>query len=466
MADEVPALRRLPSPAALAAAAATLAERLPSGPGRVAFAFENDTAAFVVALLATWARGLAVALPADARRYSVAPLLGAAANVAFLHDTGAGTGIFVDGTAIDPVGGGAHGPWHGPLWWCRATVTAHHERLVPAAELAATVTAAVQRLQLGASIAVHHLFPAGHPAAVVPGLLAPLQAGAPVWYGTGDAALHAALTSAGARLVLTSSWALRGVLATLTGGLPPGGRVVVLGEPPDAATAARATALGLQVEVWERPDPVAVRATAVGLAHGAADFAVECLQVPGEAAPRWFAGLRPGPGTTDDALAAVAAALPQEPLPPVVGFTPRLARDAAGAVPPGQLPAALGRAAHGGALVRELAMAVTAEPGRVTATVRIPEDFVGFAGHFATYPLLGGAVQLHYLLLPCLRRLRGDRVAVHELLDLKFQARIGPGDLLLVEVVDLPGGAVQFTVSRDGTRCCSGRVVVAEEPRP
>lgn len=76
MRAELASHRRLPPLAALTAAAAALAERLPPGPDRVAFAFENDTPAFVVALLASWARGLTVALPADARRYSVAPLPG------------------------------------------------------------------------------------------------------------------------------------------------------------------------------------------------------------------------------------------------------------------------------------------------------------------------------------------------------------------------------------------------------
>lgn len=472
MLAEPAGLRRLPPLAALTAAAAALAERLPAGPGRVAFAFENDTPAFVVALLASWARGLTVALPADARRYSVVPLLGARDNLAFLHDTGAGTGICVDAEAIDPAVTLAVAlPWPGPVLACRATVTAHHERLQTADELGAAITAARQRLQLGPEVVVHHLLPAGHPAALVPGLLAPLQAGAAVCWGTGcwgtgcgstgAAALREAVAAAGARRILTSAAALRNLLAVPLAVVPAGGHVVVFGDPLDPGTTAHCVAAGLRVEAWDAPHPVVARAVAAGSAHGAADVAVEALHVPGESAPRWFAGVLAAAPQQADALAAVAAVLPAAPLPPVVGATPRLRRDAAGAVPPGALPVALGRAADGAMTVPELPMAFTVAPDRVVAEVQVPAAHRGFAGHFATYAVMSGAVQLHDLLLPCLARLCGDRVVVRELHDLKFQARIGPGDRLTVEVVAAPHGSVQFTVQRDGVRCTSGRVVVA-----
>ena len=48
----------------------------PPRPGSsLVFAFDDDRAAFLAALLATWLKGHGVALPADPRRGSVAPVL-------------------------------------------------------------------------------------------------------------------------------------------------------------------------------------------------------------------------------------------------------------------------------------------------------------------------------------------------------------------------------------------------------
>ncbi|MBX3464587.1 MAG: hypothetical protein KF830_15570, partial [Planctomycetes bacterium] len=103
------------------------------------------------------------------------------------------------------------------------------------------------------------------------------------------------------------------------------------------------------------------------------------------------------------------------------------------------------------------------EPMRFATTV--PPDHFGFAGHFPTYPVLSGAVQLHELVLPCLR-LAWGQVAPVAFTDLKFLARIAPGDAVEVVVRTVGGDRCEFEILRAGTRCSTGRVSLRAEPRP
>src|SRR4030095_15778639 len=55
----------------------------------------DDRAAFLTALLASWSKGHGVALPADPRRGSVAPVLMLPASAMLVHDSGIGMGLDV-----------------------------------------------------------------------------------------------------------------------------------------------------------------------------------------------------------------------------------------------------------------------------------------------------------------------------------------------------------------------------------
>ncbi|MBL9080124.1 MAG: hypothetical protein JNL08_21705 [Planctomycetes bacterium] len=319
---------------ALRGAVLRLAARLPAPTegSHIAFAFDRDLAAAAVALLACWQRGHAAALPASARRRHLGPVLARPEVVALLHDTGAGTGIDVARLLAEPaVGAVDHSALAlvGPV-----TAFAPDGSVVTlaAATVAARLDQALAELALRPGRNVAHLCPPALPDALVPGLLAPLAAGA------------------------------------------------------------------------------AVRAEAVG-----ADVVV---------APRAAAAALPG-----RAARVVAIDLPVDP--PVE--VPR--RRA--------LPFAAVAAAAG-------------EHARFRTTV--PPDHFGFAGHFRGYPVLSGAVQLHELVLPCLHAAFGP-VAVGAFQDLKFLARIGPGDTVDVALRTVAADRCEFTIARGDTKCSTGRAV-------
>jgi 3-hydroxymyristoyl/3-hydroxydecanoyl-(acyl carrier protein) dehydratase len=88
----------------------------------------------------------------------------------------------------------------------------------------------------------------------------------------------------------------------------------------------------------------------------------------------------------------------------------------------------------------------------------IPERYAFFEGHFPSYPVLAGIVQLHELVLPC-ARLAGHRLhRVRRLRNLKFLARIVPGDEVDVLVRTIDGMTIGFEVLRGTTLCSTGRL--------
>ena len=94
-----------------------------------------------------------------------------------------------------------------------------------------------------------------------------------------------------------------------------------------------------------------------------------------------------------------------------------------------------------------------------TCRTTIPADYMYFDGHFRGYPVLAGVVQLHELVLPCVRRLRPDLPSLSKLSGLKFPSRILPGDA--VEILlrwDEIGTVVQFEIFSNGQRCTQGKL--------
>jgi 3-hydroxyacyl-[acyl-carrier-protein] dehydratase len=90
---------------------------------------------------------------------------------------------------------------------------------------------------------------------------------------------------------------------------------------------------------------------------------------------------------------------------------------------------------------------------------RLPADWACFEGHFPGYPVLAGAVQLHALVLPCLRRACPDVGPPLRWTAIKFPKRIGPGEDLQVSLDFREGSCeVAFEITRDGVRCTEGRL--------
>jgi len=109
--------------------------------------------------------------------------------------------------------------------------------------------------------------------------------------------------------------------------------------------------------------------------------------------------------------------------------------------------------------------AATRSGGRATRAfrTRIPEDYAHFEGHFPGYPVLAAAVQLHELVLPCLRAARPRAGAIARLSGVKFPGRIVPGDVLEVRLGFEEGGReVEFEIARGAERCTHGRLSLAE----
>jgi len=111
-----------------------------------------------------------------------------------------------------------------------------------------------------------------------------------------------------------------------------------------------------------------------------------------------------------------------------------------------------------------------ADPAVVTCAVEVPADYVHFDGHFDTYPILAGVVQLHELLLPLVVHARPQLGPLQQLQQVKFLGRIVPGDALTVTLRFHPERPdCDFEIAKPGTRCSAGRLRFAppaEAPAP
>ncbi|MCK5941620.1 MAG: hypothetical protein KAI24_06610 [Planctomycetes bacterium] len=97
----------------------------------------------------------------------------------------------------------------------------------------------------------------------------------------------------------------------------------------------------------------------------------------------------------------------------------------------------------------------------------LPTDYLFYQGHFTGYPVLAGGVQLHELVLPCLRALTGELPPLPQLDGIKFLARFEPGDTIDVALQRTADPRkVTFEIRRGDTRCTSGRLVFDGEVAP
>ncbi|MFO1076613.1 MAG: hypothetical protein U1E73_02685 [Planctomycetota bacterium] len=159
-------------------------------------------------------------------------------------------------------------------------------------------------------------------------------------------------------------------------------------------------------------------------------------------------------------LGAGGAVLPIDGIP-----EDELPRDQNGRIVRSSLFLRLGRGRDGAAVERELAwreVAPRAAGERRFATV-IPQRYAFYEGHFTTYAVLAGAVQLHELVLPCVRRALPALGELLQLEGVKFAARIAPGDAVEVGFVPaVDGRRIVFEIWRGEVRATTGKLVFAE----
>jgi hypothetical protein len=124
---------------------------------------------------------------------------------------------------------------------------------------------------------------------------------------------------------------------------------------------------------------------------------------------------------------------------------------------------AFGLGRRGNAITRELAWQVTTcEVDTATLRTTIPVNYHFYEGHFESYAVLAGGVQLHELIMPCLRQLCGEIPALNKLDSIKFLARIGPGDTVdIVLQRSSDPSKLTFEVRKQDTKCTSGRLQFA-----
>ncbi len=99
---------------------------------------------------------------------------------------------------------------------------------------------------------------------------------------------------------------------------------------------------------------------------------------------------------------------------------------------------------------------------RRTFTTHIPSNYSFFEGHFRGYPVLAGVVQLHELVLPCVRRVRPELGDVARMGGLKFPSRIAPDESLAITLswhAEAP--KVTFEIARGDERCTLGWLAFA-----
>ncbi len=95
----------------------------------------------------------------------------------------------------------------------------------------------------------------------------------------------------------------------------------------------------------------------------------------------------------------------------------------------------------------------------VAAQVSVPENYLGFSGHFDGYPVMAGVVQLHDLLMPLIAHHRPDLGHLRGLRRVKFLGRIGPGDSVEVKLgFPATDAGCDFQISKDGSVCSAGRL--------
>jgi acyl-coenzyme A synthetase/AMP-(fatty) acid ligase/3-hydroxymyristoyl/3-hydroxydecanoyl-(acyl carrier protein) dehydratase len=104
---------------------------------------------------------------------------------------------------------------------------------------------------------------------------------------------------------------------------------------------------------------------------------------------------------------------------------------------------------------------------RFEISVRVPEDYAWFEGHFEAYAVLAGAAQLKDLIFPVVERAFPDLGAVVAMRRIKFSGRIRPGDDLTISVErGSKRSRVEFEIRKSSEVCSRGTLTHAERETP
>jgi len=470
--------------------AAAIAAALP--PARegshVLLVIERDRYAVAAAMLGAWAAGHAVAFPPQGRRASVGAVLVRPEISALVHDTAAGGHLKVERF----LGGGGDPLPAAPPWPSGAALTFYRMgeggELVGCARSGAAIEADVAALleripELHARRSAATIEPFG-PIGVLLGLLVPLCSG-----------------GAFARL-LGSEEAQHDVVVSLPRGedsTHSGVRVVASSTGQPCARAAHELLVDRKtrfVATRERGArawtmlgdfELAAVALAPGVTLGPGPTPGTCLVVPVDARVEVEAWLRTRPGVCDAALAvapgptwlavvagddasrtALLGDLQQRLGGPSVDLElrhiVRVPREPEGEVDTAEVFAAFGRDARGRPMEASLRfgeprLEKEGELQRAELDVEVPSSYQWFLGHFATYPIMAGVVQLHELVLPAVHRVWPSLGDLESLQKLKFLGRIVPGDRVRVHLrLDASAKTCDFTIDKAEKPCAAGRL--------
>lgn len=144
----------------------------------------------------------------------------------------------------------------------------------------------------------------------------------------------------------------------------------------------------------------------------------------------------------------------------------RLPRDASGKLQRYRVLRLFGLGAGGETLSRqlqasdsELVPVEDSNRGQYVVTVAVPSNYAFFVGHFDSYPVMAGAVQLQELLAPLISRERPAWGFLKGVSRVKFTGRICPGDDLKVLLeFDESECRCQFQVFRGARAVSAGRL--------
>ena len=452
------------------AIAAILPDATPGS--EVAFSFARDRVACAAALLGTWTKGHTAVVPENGSREVIVPLLQRASNVAFLHDTGVGLGTHVP-TLL------SKGETAQPLSWARtdpdSCVLAAY--LQPAsgsaeasqwtcAELLRELTALAEQMDVpGGAHVLSSLTPTALPGLFL-GLLVPLLRGASfeAEKARGDEGLAKRVHDAHS-LIATPAHVR--ALARLSGdALAELSTLHVVDEGIDSLTASlfeerhAVRCAGTAELALDREEPswaAAVRETLFSLPT-VTDVCVDWL-----ASMHAFVTVVGSDNRSTEYRELVRKQVPSEF---TLNFSVRaeLPRDENGRLAD-RKHRLMYRFGYTGSELnpdlewRELNDSV---PERRVFKARLPENYAFFEGHYASYSVLAGAVQLHELVLPCLRRIEPKLRPIKRLSSLKFMSRIGPRDEVAVVIERRPNANdVRFEIHVADERCSAGLIQLA-----
>ncbi len=209
------------------------------------------------------------------------------------------------------------------------------------------------------------------------------------------------------------------------------------------------------------------------------DVAVESVAAPGARGTRLLAALVAPELTMEAFRAYVGTRFEPSCVPRSVKFVSALPREDNGKLQRVRVLRLFGLAPSGEPLRWELEWDDTlrSEPSSVpaggermgdapvetlhTMTVHVPETYGWYEGHFPGYPIMAGAVQLHEVVAPAVRRAMPDAGRIVGVRRLKFTDRILPGDTVTVELRTKDATAADFKLMRGTTTCAGGRLLLA-----